>query len=58
MSDQLDAETSTCQYKTLTRDRHPCPRRDSKPQFLQASCRKTQALDRAATGIGSVYAGS
>jgi hypothetical protein len=30
--DQLVAETSTWQHTTLTRDRHPCPRRDSNPQ--------------------------
>jgi hypothetical protein len=30
--DQLIAETSTGQHTTLTRDRHPCPRRDSNPQ--------------------------
>jgi hypothetical protein len=32
MRDQLVAETSTSQHTTLTRDRHPCPRRDSNPQ--------------------------
>ena len=31
-SDQPDAETSTWQHTTLTRDRLPCTRRDSKPQ--------------------------
>jgi hypothetical protein len=31
-SDQPVAETSTWQHTTLTRDRHPCPRRDSNPQ--------------------------
>jgi hypothetical protein len=31
-SDQPVAETSTWQLTTLTRDRHPCPRRDSNPQ--------------------------
>ena len=30
----------TCQHTTLTRDRHPCPRRDSNPQSQQASCRR------------------
>jgi hypothetical protein len=30
--DQLVAETCTWQHTTLTRDRHPCPRRDSNPQ--------------------------
>jgi hypothetical protein len=32
MSDQPVAETSTWQHTTLTRDRHPCRRRDSNPQ--------------------------
>ena len=31
-SDQLVAETSTWRHTTLTRDRHPRRRRDSKPQ--------------------------
>jgi hypothetical protein len=31
-NDQPVAETSTWQHTTLTRDRHPCPRRDSNPQ--------------------------
>jgi hypothetical protein len=31
-SDQPDAETSTWQHTTFTRDRHPCPQRDSNPQ--------------------------
>jgi hypothetical protein len=39
-SDRSVAETSTWQHTTLTRDRHPCPRRDSNPQSQQASgCR-------------------
>ena len=36
-SDQPDAETSTLQH---TKDRHPCPRRDSNPQPQQASRRR------------------
>jgi len=32
-SDQLVVETSTWQHTTLTTDRHPCPRRNPKPQF-------------------------
>jgi hypothetical protein len=41
-SDQPVAETSTWQHTTLTRDRHPCPRRGSNPQSQQASdCRPT-----------------
>jgi hypothetical protein len=38
-SDQSVAETSTWQHTTLTRERHPCPRRDSKPQSQLASDR-------------------
>ena len=30
----------TWQHTTLTRDRDPCPRRDSNPQSHQASCRR------------------
>jgi len=41
-SDQLVAETSTWQHKTLATDKHPCPRCDSKPQPQQArGCRPT-----------------
>jgi hypothetical protein len=40
-SDQLDAETSTSQRTTLTRNRHPCPRRDWNPQSQEASGRRT-----------------
>jgi len=36
---QPEAETSTWQHTTLTTERHPCPRRDSKPQPQQASAR-------------------
>jgi len=39
-SDQTDAETSTWQSPTLTRDGHPCLRRDSNPQSQQASGRR------------------
>jgi hypothetical protein len=35
MSDRPDAETPTSQHTTLTRDRPPCPQRDSIPQFQQ-----------------------
>jgi len=38
------AETSTWQHTTLTRDRHPCPRRDSNPHS-QRAWRHTPALD-------------
>jgi len=37
MSDQPIAETSTWQYTTLTRDKHPCPWRHSNPQSQEAS---------------------
>ena len=38
--DQPVAETSTWQHTTFTRDRHPCPQRNSNPQSQQASsCR-------------------
>jgi hypothetical protein len=39
-SDQPDTETATWQHKTFTRQRHPCPRRDSNPQSQQASVRR------------------
>jgi hypothetical protein len=35
ISDQPHAVTSTWQHTTLTRDRRPCPRRDSKSQSQQ-----------------------
>jgi len=35
-SDQSDAETSTRQHTTLTRDKHPCPRRESNQQSQKA----------------------
>jgi len=37
---QPDAETSTWQHTTLTRDKLPCLRRDSIPQSQQASGRR------------------
>ena len=40
--DRPVAETSTWQHTTLTRDRHPCPQRDSKPlSQQQATGRRT-----------------
>jgi len=39
--DQPDAQTSSSQHTTLTKDRHPCPLRDSNPQSQQASDRRT-----------------
>jgi len=40
---QLDAETSTWQHTTLTREKYPCPRRDSNPQSQQARGRRLTA---------------
>jgi len=39
-SDRSVAQGSTWQHTTLTTDRHTCPRRDSKPQYRQASSRR------------------
>jgi len=39
-SDRFDAETCTRQHSTLTRYRHPCSRRYTNPQYLQASGRR------------------
>jgi len=39
-SDKPNAETSTWQQTTLTRDRHPCPWRHSNPQSQQVSSRR------------------
>ena len=39
-SDQPDTQTSAWLVTTLTRDRHPCPQRDSNPQSQQASKRR------------------
>jgi hypothetical protein len=38
-SNRPEAETSTGQHATLTRDRHPCQRRDSNSQYQQAKGR-------------------
>jgi hypothetical protein len=39
-SDEPEADTSTWHLTTLTRDRHPCPRRNSNPQTQHASERR------------------
>jgi len=45
--------TSIGQHRTLTRDSHPYPRRNSNPQSQQASERaQNHALNRAATRFG------
>jgi hypothetical protein len=36
-SDQPDTETTTWQHTTLSTDKHPCPMRNSNPQFQLAS---------------------
>ena len=47
VSDQTGAETSNGQHTTITRDRHPCHRRDSNPQSHQASGRRPTPLGSA-----------
>ena len=39
-SDRPVPQTSTCQHTTLTRQKYPCPQRDSKPQPQQVSGRR------------------
>jgi hypothetical protein len=39
-NDQPYAENSTWQHSKLTRDKHSCPRRDSKAQSQEASCHR------------------
>jgi hypothetical protein len=49
--DRPVAKTSTGQLKTLTCDRHPRPRLDSKPQYQEASSRRP--TPEAARPVGS-----
>jgi hypothetical protein len=53
MSDQPIAEacTYTGQHNIDTKDKHPCPERDSKPRSRATKQLQTYALDHAATGI-------
>ena len=51
-SDQLVAETSTCQHTTLTTDKYPCPPVGFEPIISAGERPQTYALDRAATGTG------
>jgi hypothetical protein len=51
-SDQLIADTSTRQHTTLTRDKYPCPWRDSNLTISAGERPQTYALDCAATGAG------
>jgi hypothetical protein len=54
MSDELVAETSAWQHDTLTTDKYPCPRWDSKPQSSASERPQTYVLDRSATGSGNI----
>jgi hypothetical protein len=49
-SDQLVVETT---HTTLTTDKLPCARWDSKPQISSGERPQTYALERAATGTGT-----
>jgi hypothetical protein len=50
--DEWSARRRDLYLTKLTRDRHPCPRRDSNPIILASKRLQNHALDRAATGIG------
>jgi hypothetical protein len=54
ISDQPDPEASTWLQLTLTRDRHPRPRRDSNPQSQQVGERKPTPAKRAIIAIGEI----
>ena len=47
VNDQTGAETSNGQHTTVTRDIHPCPRRDSNLQSHQASVHRPTPLGSA-----------
>jgi hypothetical protein len=51
MRDRSFAETSSWQHITLTRDRHPYPRRDSNTAIPASEGQQTVTICRAATGI-------
>jgi hypothetical protein len=51
-SDRPIAKTSTWKHTALTRERHPCPLRDSNPQSHKASCRRPTPLS--ALPLGSI----
>ena len=55
MSDKAEAQTSTWQHTTLTRDRHICPRRDSNAPVPVTERPRNHVFDCAATGIGHYY---
>ena len=54
MSDQLVAETSTWQNTTLKTDKYPCPPVGFEPTISAGKRPQNHALDRAATGIGTI----
>jgi len=54
-SDQPDAENSTWQHTTLTRDRLPRARRDSNPQSQQAKGRRLTSLTARPPGVAKAY---
>jgi len=41
--------------KELTREKYPCPRRDSKPQFQQAGCRRPTPYSARPLGSAKKY---
>jgi len=53
-SDQLVAETSTWQHTTITTDKHPCPPVGFELKISAGERPQTYALDRVATGTGSI----
>jgi hypothetical protein len=53
-SNRPDAETSTWQHTTLTRDRYPCPPVGFEPAIPVSKRTQTRALDRTTTGIGII----
>jgi len=56
-NDQLIVETCTLQNTTLKRDRHPCPPTGFEPTIPTIERPQTDALDRAATRIGTALLG-
>jgi len=53
MNDQPDGKTSVRLNTTLTRDRHPCTWRDSKPQSQSASCRRPKPRTARSLGLAT-----
>jgi len=51
MRDKPVQETSTWQYTTLTRDRHPCPPAGFEPTISSSERPQIHALDRVPNGI-------